>query len=76
MTRIRINLLPHREAKRERQKKAFYFFTFLSLLAGLALVALVFVLRFKPLHSGAFLFCGEFISSSATGRKLVSNPFT
>ncbi|MCS6945021.1 MAG: PilN domain-containing protein [Sutterellaceae bacterium] len=41
MTRIRINLLPHREAKRERQKKAFYFFTFLSLLAGLALVALV-----------------------------------
>ncbi|MCX8004766.1 MAG: PilN domain-containing protein [Burkholderiaceae bacterium] len=41
MSRIRINLLPHREAKRERQKKAFYFLTFLSLLAGVALVALV-----------------------------------
>jgi type IV pilus assembly protein PilN len=41
MTRIRINLLPHREAKRERQKKAFYFLTFLSLVAGVALVGLV-----------------------------------
>lgn len=41
MTRIRISLLPHREAKRERQKKAFYFLTFLSLVAGVALVGLV-----------------------------------
>ncbi|HXF46039.1 MAG TPA: PilN domain-containing protein [Burkholderiaceae bacterium] len=41
MTRIRINLLPHREAKRERQKKAFYFLSFLSLVAGVALVGLV-----------------------------------
>lgn len=41
MTRIRINLLPHREAKRERQKKTFYFLSFLSLVAGVALVGLV-----------------------------------
>lgn len=36
--RIRINLLPHRAERRERQKKAFLFSTGLSLLAGLTLV--------------------------------------
>lgn len=39
--RVRINLLPHREARRERQKKAFYFLTLLSLLGGAALVFVV-----------------------------------
>lgn len=39
--RIRVNLLPHREAKRERQKKAFYAFTLLSFVAGGALVFVV-----------------------------------
>ncbi len=39
--RIRINLLPHREARRERQKKAFYALTLLSFVAGIALVGLV-----------------------------------
>lgn len=39
--RIRINLLPHREARRERQKKSFYFLTFLSLVAGAGLVFIV-----------------------------------
>ena len=39
--RIRINLLPHREARRERQKKAFYALTALSLVAGGVLVLLV-----------------------------------
>lgn len=39
--RIRINLLPHREARRERQKKTFYFLTLLSFVAGIALVGLV-----------------------------------
>lgn len=39
--RIRINLLPHREARRERQKKTFYALTFVSFVAGLALVGLV-----------------------------------
>jgi len=39
--KIRINLLPHREARRERQKKAFYFLTLLSLVAGAALVFVV-----------------------------------
>lgn len=39
--KIRINLLPHREARRERQKKTFYFFTLMSLIAGVALVGLV-----------------------------------
>ncbi|HUN92956.1 MAG TPA: PilN domain-containing protein [Burkholderiaceae bacterium] len=39
--RIRINLLPHREARRERQKKAFYVMTGLSVLAGAVLVGLV-----------------------------------
>lgn len=36
--RIRVNLLPHRAEKRERQKKAFFFMTALSVLAGAALV--------------------------------------
>jgi type IV pilus assembly protein PilN len=39
--RIRINLLPHREARRERQKKTFYALTLLSFVAGIALVGLV-----------------------------------
>lgn len=38
---IRINLLPHREARRERQKKLFWFFTGLSAVAGAALVGMV-----------------------------------
>lgn len=38
---IRINLLPHREARRERQKKLFWFFTGLSAVAGAVLVGLV-----------------------------------
>lgn len=38
---IRINLLPHREARRERQKKLFWFFTGLSVVAGAALVGMV-----------------------------------
>lgn len=39
--RIRVNLLPHREAKRERQKRAFYALTGLSFVAGGALVFVV-----------------------------------
>lgn len=39
--RIRINLLPHREARRERQKKTFYALTLVSVVAGIALVGLV-----------------------------------
>lgn len=39
--RIRINLLPHREARRERQKKTFYLLSLLSVVAGVALVGLV-----------------------------------
>jgi type IV pilus assembly protein PilN len=39
--RIRVNLLPHREARRERQKKTFYFLTLMSFAAGLLLVGLV-----------------------------------
>ena len=39
--RIRVNLLPHRAERRERQKKAFFFFTAISLLAGLTLVAAI-----------------------------------
>ncbi len=39
--KIRINLLPHREARRDRQKKAFYFLTLMSLVAGAALVFVV-----------------------------------
>jgi len=41
MTTIRVNLLPHREARRERQKRAFYLLTGISVLAGGALVLLV-----------------------------------
>jgi type IV pilus assembly protein PilN len=39
--RIRVNLLPHRAERRERQKKAFFFLTAISLLAGITLVAVV-----------------------------------
>jgi type IV pilus assembly protein PilN len=39
--RIRINLLPHREARRERQKTTFYALTALSFVAGGALVFIV-----------------------------------
>jgi type IV pilus assembly protein PilN len=39
--RIRINLLPHREARRERQKKSFYALTGASLIVGGLLVLLV-----------------------------------
>jgi len=39
--RIRVNLLPHRAERRQRQKKAFVFFTVISLLAGIALVLAV-----------------------------------
>lgn len=39
--RIRVNLLPHRAERRERQKKAFFFFTAISLLVGAALVLAV-----------------------------------
>jgi type IV pilus assembly protein PilN len=38
---IRINLLPHREARRERQKKLFWFFTGLSVVAGAVLIGMV-----------------------------------
>ncbi len=38
---IRVNLLPHREARRKRQKNAFYFLTGMSVVAGAALVLLV-----------------------------------
>ena len=37
---IRVNLLPHREARRERAKQTFYGLTFLSLLAGAGAVFL------------------------------------
>jgi len=43
--RIRVNLLPHRAEKRERQRKAFFFFTVISLLAGLTVVAAVWTVR-------------------------------
>ncbi len=39
--RVSINLLPHREAKRERQKKSFYALTLLSAVAGGVLVFVV-----------------------------------
>ena len=39
--RIRVNLLPHRAERRERQKKAFFFFTAISLLVGVAVVLAV-----------------------------------
>jgi len=38
---IRVNLLPHREVRRKRQRNAFYFLTGLSVVAGGALVLLV-----------------------------------
>jgi type IV pilus assembly protein PilN len=38
---VRINLLPHREQKRQRQKQTFFLMTGLSALAGAALVLLV-----------------------------------
>jgi len=38
---IRVNLLPHREARRKRQKNTFYVLTALSAVAGGALVLLV-----------------------------------
>lgn len=41
MTTPRVNLLPHREAKRERQKRLFWFMTTLSAVAGLLMIAAV-----------------------------------
>ena len=38
---VRVNLLPHREQKRQRQKQAFYLMTGLSVVAGAVLVLLV-----------------------------------
>jgi len=38
---IRVNLLPHREARRRRQKNAFFFLTGLSVVAGAVLVMVV-----------------------------------
>ncbi len=38
---VRVNLLPHREQKRQRQKQGFYLMTGLSVVAGAALVLLV-----------------------------------
>lgn len=38
---VRINLLPHRELKRQRQKQTFFLTTGLSVIAGAALVLLV-----------------------------------
>jgi type IV pilus assembly protein PilN len=38
---VRVNLLPHREARRKRQKNAFFFMTGLSIVAGAALVLVV-----------------------------------
>ena len=38
---VRINLLPHRELKRQRQKQAFFLMTGLSVVAGATLVLLV-----------------------------------
>jgi len=42
--RIRVNLLPHREARRERQKKLFYAFTGVSFVVGLAVIGLVWMI--------------------------------
>ena len=39
--RIRVNLLPHRAERRDRQKKAFFFLTALSVVAGAAMVFVV-----------------------------------
>ena len=41
MTTPRVNLLPHREARRERQKKVFWFMTGLSVVAGLLMIGAV-----------------------------------
>ncbi len=41
MSTPRVNLLPHREARRERQKKVFWFMTGLSAVAGLLMIAAV-----------------------------------
>ena len=41
MTTPRVNLLPHREARRERQKKVFWFMTGLSVVAGRLMIAVV-----------------------------------
>jgi type IV pilus assembly protein PilN len=41
MTAPRINLLPHRAAKRERQKKLFWALTGLSVIAGLVMIGAV-----------------------------------
>jgi type IV pilus assembly protein PilN len=41
MTAPRVNLLPHRAAKRERQKKLFWALTALSLVAGLVMIGAV-----------------------------------
>jgi type IV pilus assembly protein PilN len=41
MTAPRINLLPHRAARRERQKKYFWALTTLSLIAGLMMIGVV-----------------------------------
>ncbi len=41
VSRIRVNLLPHRAERRERQKRAFFFFTAVSLLVGAGLVVTV-----------------------------------
>jgi type IV pilus assembly protein PilN len=38
---VRVNLLPHRELKRQRQKQSFYVMTGLSVVAGAVLVLLV-----------------------------------
>jgi type IV pilus assembly protein PilN len=38
---VRVNLLPHREQKRQRQKQTFFVMTGLSVVAGAVLVALV-----------------------------------
>ncbi len=41
MTTPRVNLLPHREVRRERQKKVFWVMTALSAVAGLLMIAVV-----------------------------------
>jgi type IV pilus assembly protein PilN len=41
MTAPRVNLLPHRAAKRERQKKLFWALTALSAIAGLVMIGVV-----------------------------------
>lgn len=41
MTAPRVNLLPHRAARRERQKKLFWFLTGMSVVTGLLMIAVV-----------------------------------